>query len=1155
VYGVAVPILPWEEPVASSVPMQPSSPIAAGNAVTGERDVTAMWEPVGSPTDAHHAHGIVPAMSRQEAVAMVWLTGVVAFIAVASVKTGRTMRRLTTERMELPAPLHHEIRELLGSLGEARAPRVWLVPSGSQPFVWGLWRGDIFLPVSFASLGDPEHRRDILAHELSHVLRRDAAVNLLQILAQAIFWFHPFVWWANVKIRQEREKCCDEMAIARLGAKPRSYSRAIVEALLVERASNEFMPSLAIAGSAKNIEERIKTMLRPGKQFYRRPSLLAAACALALALLIVPTSLALTSRPADNAPTAEQIEQQRAFSTAKLKKFALGLITFAQEHGGRYPAHSEISWVSEDDPDNVDVFLLEKVQYLGTGKTRPTTNAFGTPLAFDIPLLRVAGGTNVAFADGHVEFITTDQLAARGVTIPKVSLEITDVRFEPIHQGKNIVHVTVKNTSNEEQLFAAHIYTRSPDYGVPVPEPDHSGVGWGTGGYFNTLKPGQTKALRLAFKIQGPITDRTYVNLRFSNPETQKAYDGKWYFYSRKYMSVDLPKAAKPAQTPASPSETQAVTQAFSQIQRYIQDRQYEQAWERFSQDYQTAEYQRDGLAAFRKAMEPTHPLHSGFTWERGNFLKLKAGQVSKHDGVLALAADVEEQTWTLDFVREDNQLKVDGIVGYVPAVLKMQEEDARERAAKAGNLKVLDVQFEPVREGKNVVRAKVQNTSGADQTFGIDIRTEGPLGNWQRQFTEAMKAKETKLMTFNFEISGPVADATTVRLRFCNPATPDQVDADDYFEQRRYTSKELPLTEDARKAAGPVMQAEKDAVTKAFTEFQNSIRGQDYQRAWNLTSEHLRSRFGNDIERFKGQMGSGGTKDLFLSLRPRAVTRLGAWLTLETEGEYEAMNVHFIQEGGQWRIYEGQMNTKNWEDRILPKMEKRSTAHFDIYYPKGSAAAREIDRIAKQKDTGFEQICQFVGKDSDIRIRMVFFEDGSTKQRATGHQGAGWAYGHTIVEIYNDQEKSDPYHETAHILMGALGGPPALFNEGFAVYLSEKLGVRALEGMGGGQATIYQRVKELKSKGDWIELPQLLTFTQIGPAESRPPVAYPEAASFVKFLIDTYGKDKFLQAYQTLQNSGSKTVQEENAKKLEQICGKPLPTLQQQWEAAFTRS
>ena len=185
----------------------------------------------------------------------------------------------------------------------------------------------------------------------------------------------------------------------------------------------------------------------------------------------------------------------------------------------------------------------------------------------------------------------------------------------------------------------------------------------------------------------------------------------------------------------------------------------------------------------------------------------------------------------------------------------------------------------------------------------------------------------------------------------------------------------------------------------------------------------------------------------------------------------------------------------------------------------------------------------------------MVFFEDRSSKQRATGHQGAGWAYGRTIVEVYNDQEKSDPYHETAHILMGAVGRPPAVFNEGFAVYLSEKLGGHALEGLSGGQATIYQRVKELKSKGDWIELPQLLTFTQIGPAETRPTVSYVEAASFDKFLIDTYGKDKFLQAYRSLQNSDKKAVQEENVKKLEQICGKPLQTLQQQWETAFTRS
>jgi hypothetical protein len=467
----------------------------------------------------------------------------------------------------------------------------------------------------------------------------------------------------------------------------------------------------------------------------------------------------------------------------------------------------------------------------------------------------------------------------------------------------------------------------------------------------------------------------------------------------------------------------------------------------------------------------------------------------------------------------------------------------------------VLNVQFEPVHQGKNVVRVKVLNTSQADQALGVDIRAEGPIRNWQSQFHETMKGKETRLLTFNFEFLGPITDASSARLRFYNPASADAFDISNWFEERKYTSRELPLREDARGPAGPVSQAEKDAVIKTFAEFQNSIKGQDYPAAWNLGSEHLHSMFGNDIERFKGQMGSEGTRGLFLGLHPESVTRLGTWLTLDAQGEYELMKVHFVQEGSQWKTYEGQMDTSNWENRILPKMEERSTAHFDIYYPKDSTAARDIDRIAKQKDTGFEQICRFLGKDSDIRIRLVLFEDGQTKRQVTGHQGAGWAYGNTIVEIYNEKDKQDPYHETTHILMGPFGGPPALFNEGFAVYMSERLGTRAMEGFGGGRATIYQWAKELKTKGDWIDLPQLLSFTSIGPAESRAQVSYPEAASFVKFLIDTCGKDKFLKAYQTLRNSGDKATQEENVKQLERICGKPLPTLQQQWEAAFTGS
>jgi len=225
-----------------------------------------------------------------------WIMGVAVFVLFAVIKALRTNSWLRLDRKPLPAELQIGIEGLFSGLGLKRFPKIWLIEGVGQPFVWGLLRGGIYLPADFVKVNSAEHRKGVLGHELSHILRFDAAVNLLQVIVQAIFWFHPFVWWANKRIRAEREKCCDEMAIARLGAEVKNYSRAIVETLVTEYESIRPIPSLAVAGPVKNIEERIKTMLRPGKKFYERPTLAVAIVALVIALLTIPTALVLTAR-------------------------------------------------------------------------------------------------------------------------------------------------------------------------------------------------------------------------------------------------------------------------------------------------------------------------------------------------------------------------------------------------------------------------------------------------------------------------------------------------------------------------------------------------------------------------------------------------------------------------------------------------------------------------------------------------------------------------------------------------------------------------------------------------------------------------------------------------------------------------------------------
>jgi prepilin-type processing-associated H-X9-DG protein len=1295
--SVSVPLLPATAAttvVPGTFAEAPGLPMVSEPMAMGQEGPEPLSAPADAPPpQAPSLRRALAALGLHAWLALAWVFGAVAVLSMVAVKAARTFWWLRRDRRMPPAALGTSIAACLQSLGVRHPPRVWLIRHAGQPFVWGLLRGDIYLPARVGR-ADDRQRRHLLAHEVSHVLRCDAAVNLLQILAQALYWFHPLVWWANRRIRMEREKSCDEMALARLQTKPRDYGRAIVEVLLAEQESRRRIPTLAIAGPVKNIEERIRTMLQPGKQFYRHPSVPAAACALLLAVLIVPTTLALT-RPAGPADTPAQTAtadeagtpdtSPRTLSADNLKQLGLGLILYAMDHEKKYPDEvmTVMPYLKSPHAEQLEAFLLNDVEYLGAGKKCPEGDTSGVPLAYDLTLLRAGAGTNVLFADAHVELVGKDRLQEYGIELPQSKIEIQEVRFEPIRQGKNVVYVTARNTSEKEQVLAIHIYTRSPDYG---PE----GVGWGTP-FFATFAPHETRPARFVFKIQGPVTDRTYVNLRFYNPETQDTYAHKRYFERRQYKSEELPKAppSPAAHQPASPAETQAVTQAFQQIQGYIQNRQYQQAWERFSKDFRDAEYQKTGFEAFRRAMEPENPMHSAFTWEREDFLKLKPEQVLKNGDVLTLAAALDGQTWLIDFVQQDGQWKIDWIAGYTPGILKMQEQEepaptpqAKNNPARESTLQVLDVRFEPLRQGKNAVQIQVQNPRPQARILAVSIQARNPgqggrFSGWGTTLFETLKPGATQWTHFGFKIYGPPADSTGIELRFFDPGPVQGFDRekwiarkpwDEWFRQIDYSGRDLPRSqpdaaawqpappgetqaaaaalrqlqkhldnrdygrawqlfsdefrdaeffdrfeylqdrmEKPRTVAFPVsrsellalepgsaqahngvlalaatgnnkswtirfvnaqgqwvvdsidpvpratdvasLQAQQEAVMQAFTKFQNCLREKRYEAAWELVTGEIRSQYDDDVKKWRETLESNASlRTVVAGLRPESVTPNGELLTLTARYENQTWKLHFLDEDGRWKLYVAQIQRGDWQENLLPTLPKRVTEHFDIYYFKGSTAEKEIDQIARRKDEGFAEICRFLGKDSDTRIRLVLFEDGQTKQLQTGHQGAGWAFGNTIVEVYNEKEKLDPYHETAHILMGPVGHPPALFNEGFATYMSERLGAHALESLGGGQATLHQRAGELKAKGDWIELGTLLSFTEIGSAATRPPVAYAEAGSFVKFLIEEYGKDKFLQAYGTLQNSDTSTVRQENLRKLAEIYGRSPESLEERW-------
>ena len=85
----------------------------------------------------------------------------------------------------------------------------------------------ILLPLGTVAGLSPAYLEAILAHELAHVLRRDYLVNLLQTVAEALFFYHPAVWFVAGCVRTERENCCDDAATALVGGDALRLARAL----------------------------------------------------------------------------------------------------------------------------------------------------------------------------------------------------------------------------------------------------------------------------------------------------------------------------------------------------------------------------------------------------------------------------------------------------------------------------------------------------------------------------------------------------------------------------------------------------------------------------------------------------------------------------------------------------------------------------------------------------------------------------------------------------------------------------------------------------------------------------------------------------------------------------------------------------------------
>lgn len=111
-----------------------------------------------------------------------------------------------------------------------RPVKILVGHSISSPLTLGFRNPIILIPETMKNSGSTS-LRSVIAHEMAHVQRRDIITISLQLVLNMLFWFHPFMRIVNQQLNLNRERICDEMAVAALSMDHRQYGREILSHL------------------------------------------------------------------------------------------------------------------------------------------------------------------------------------------------------------------------------------------------------------------------------------------------------------------------------------------------------------------------------------------------------------------------------------------------------------------------------------------------------------------------------------------------------------------------------------------------------------------------------------------------------------------------------------------------------------------------------------------------------------------------------------------------------------------------------------------------------------------------------------------------------------------------------------------------------------
>ncbi len=206
---------------------------------------------------------------------MTWRTGLMcAWFGLVFCQVGvifwqrRWLARQLGQRTAMGDPaLETCVAAVAREIGLARPPQVFVLNEQLSPFVCGVWQTRLVLPQVLLAELTAVQLRQVVLHELAHLVRRDLVWGWIAEIARILWVFHPVAHWVNRQIRLERELACDQIALACSGQNAYDYAQTLIQVvsrLATPSAGGDTVaPGMALDGQAVAFNRQTNS---PGRQ-------------------------------------------------------------------------------------------------------------------------------------------------------------------------------------------------------------------------------------------------------------------------------------------------------------------------------------------------------------------------------------------------------------------------------------------------------------------------------------------------------------------------------------------------------------------------------------------------------------------------------------------------------------------------------------------------------------------------------------------------------------------------------------------------------------------------------------------------------------------------------------------------------------------------